>query len=206
MQHDFILLDRSASMISQWAEALASVNAYVKRLADDNVDTGVTIAVFDRNGAEMDFKIVRDRITPQTMRPLTSADADPRGNTPLNQATYKLVELANKVHYDKVAIIIMTDGAENASDREFTVVGARKLLDDCRAKGWQVMFLGANFDNSGQASSYGNNIRQTVAAVSGNLGQTMSLMASKRGMYATGQSATMDWSDDEKTAAATKTK
>lgn len=41
MQHDFILLDRSGSMESLWVEALGSVNAYVTKLAEDKVDTGV---------------------------------------------------------------------------------------------------------------------------------------------------------------------
>lgn len=64
MQHDFVLLDRSGSMEGpMWTEALNSVNAYVKKLAEDNVDTGVTLALFDGNEP---FLIVRDRITPQT--------------------------------------------------------------------------------------------------------------------------------------------
>lgn len=59
MQHDFILLDRSGSMsdpAGNWAEALSAVNAYVKKLADDKVDTGVTLATFDTDAAgKFDF-------------------------------------------------------------------------------------------------------------------------------------------------------
>lgn len=203
MQHDFILLDRSSSMSSQWGEALASVNAYVKQLAADNVDTGVTIAVFDRHGNDMDFNVVRDRITPATMRPLSPHEVEPRGSTPLNEATYKLVELANKVHYDRVAIIIMTDGEENSSAIEFTVAGARALLDACRAKGWQVVFLGANFDNVKQAANYGSSIGSTVSASVGNFVGTMRSTASKRAGYGlTGQS--ISYTEIEQQAAKTK--
>lgn len=203
MQHDFILIDRSGSMAGQWVEALASVNAYVKKLAEDKVDTGVTIVAFDQDGATFCFSILRDRITPSTMMPITEKDAHPRGMTPLNQATYKLVELANAHHYDKVAIIIMTDGGENSSAPDFTLAGAKVLLETCRAKGWQVIFLGANFDNATQSAGYGNAARSTITASVGNFVGTMTSTASKRSAYGlTGEA--MTYTDEEKAKAAQK--
>lgn len=195
MQHDFILLDRSGSMQTLWVEALGSVNAYVKKLADDKIDTGVTLAVFDgENG--LDFQVIRDRIIPSTWNPVSDADASPRGLTPLNDATGKIVALANAGNYDKVAIIIMTDGAENAS-RELNVAQAKKLLDDCRAKNWQVIFLGANFDNAAQATAYGNSAFATTQVSKGNLRAAAATMASSRASYsATG--AAMGFTDEEK--------
>jgi von Willebrand factor type A domain-containing protein len=194
MQHDFILLDRSGSMASLWTEALGSINGYVKKLAEDKVDTGVTLAVFDSN---LDFEIVRDRIIPSTWRPVSNADATPRGGTPLNDAVGKIVALANAGNYDRVAIIIMTDGHENAS-KELSVADAKRLLDDCRAKGWQVIFLGANFDNAAQAASYNNASGATVQASAGNLRASTVSLAQKRGFYgATGQSIVFD--ETEKT-------
>lgn len=199
MQHDFILLDRSGSMGSLWTEALSSVNAYVKKLAEDKVDTGVTLATFDdHNGLQ--FDVIRDRITPPTWAPVTNADAEPRGMTPLNDATGKIVALAEAGNYYKVAIIIMTDGMENAS-RELTVAQAKALLEKCRAKNWQVIFLGANFDNAQQAMAYGNMRGQTISSTAANLGQTMAATASMRANYgATGQS--MNFTDEDKKKAA----
>ena len=156
MQHDFILLDRSSSMAGRWSEALGSVNAYVKQLADDKVDTGVTLVAFDQHLGACSFDVLRDRITPSTWKPVGNADAQPRGGTPLNDATGRLIALANAgvpgsgQQYDKVAIIIMTDGEENSS-KEFTLTQIKALLDQCRAKNWQVIFLGADFDNARQA-------------------------------------------------------
>src|SRR5215831_2438641 len=130
MQHDFILLDRSGSMQSLWIEALNSVNGYVKKLASDHVDTGVTLATFDKDGEEFKFEVIRDRIIPSTWRPVADQDATPRGMTPLNDAIGRIVALAkagiNGVQYDKVAIIIMTDGLENAS-REYSHAAAKAL-------------------------------------------------------------------------------
>ena len=200
MQHDFILLDRSGSMQSKWVEAMGAVNAYVARLAADRVDTGVTLAVFDaedvHNETRMKFEIIRDRITPPTWREVSSVDAKPRGWTPLSDAIGKIVDLAERGNYDKVAIIIMTDGEENAS-RELSVDDAKRLLDKCRARNWQVIFLGASFDNVRQSATLGGATRQTVSANAGSYSVTTELLASKRGIYgATGQA--IDISDAEK--------
>jgi len=200
MQHDFILLDRSGSMASQWDEMLGAINAYVKDLAAKKVDTGVTLATFD-GGNGLQFEIIRDRITPETWRPVSNKDAEPRGMTPLNDATAKIVDLAEYGKYDKLALIIATDGAENDS-RELPgpqgTATVKKMLDGCRAKGWQVIFLGANFDNAAQAASYGTLGGQTVNSSTRNLRATMGKMSAKRADYAVGASATMDWSPEEK--------
>jgi hypothetical protein len=202
MQHDFILLDRSGSMDGMWVEALSSVNNYVKTLAADRVDTGVTLAVFDGENGKLDFRVIRDRITPPTWKPVDADDATPRGMTPLSDAVGQIVALAQRgapdgTQYDKVAIIIMTDGAENAS-RELSVAQARKLLDECRVRGWQVVFLGANFDNAAQATSYGTAIRQTVQSAPGKMGSAMAAMAQTRSSWGAGQSVSMDFSDELK--------
>ncbi len=170
MQHDFILLDRSESMGRRglWAEALASVNVYVAKLAEEQVDTGVTLVTFDRYQGELTFDVIRDRITPPTWRPVSILDADPRGSTPLNDAAFRLVHLADGGGYDKVAVIIMTDGEENTSREHPNPRGqqeVRALLDERRAKGWQVIFLGADFDNRAQAAGYGAVAESTLDAI-----------------------------------------
>jgi len=182
-------------MASQWDEALGAINTYVKDLADKKVDTGVTLATFDGvNGLR--FEIIRDRITPETWQPVSNKDAEPRGMTPLNDATAKIVQLAEAGKYDKLALIIMTDGAENDS-KELSVPQAKALLDNCRAKDWQVIFLGANFDNAMQATSYGSAGGQSVNSSTRNLSATMGKMSQKRADYAA-TGATMDWSSQEK--------
>lgn len=218
MQHDFILLDRSGSMAgTMWTEALNGINAYVQKLAADNIDTGVTLVVFD---GDEPFKVIRDRITPKTWKTVTNEDAMPRGMTPLNDGAMKLLDLAEQGFpgggpYEKCAIVIVTDGAENAS-QEFSINsgGVEKVknrLDKCRAKGWVVQFLGANFDNQAQAMSYGTTRGSTISASAANFGSTMSSLASKRGAYSTLDLATsgaaaatrsMDWTEEEKTKAA----
>jgi hypothetical protein len=195
MQHDFILLDRSGSMSTLWTEALNSINAYVKKLAEDKVDTGVTLAMFDGNNG-LQFDIIRDRIIPSTWSPVSEMETQPRGMTPLNDATGKIVALAKAGNYDKVAIIIMTDGQENNS-KELSVIQVKALLDECRAKNWQVIFLGANFDNASQATSYGAMAHNTVQSSVRNLGATMEKTANLRATYGA-SGAAMNYSDKDK--------
>lgn len=203
MQHDFILLDRSGSMQSRWVEALGSINSYVKKLADEKVDTGVTLATFDFDCGALSFNITRDRITPPTWRAVSDKDCTPRGGTPLNDAILKLAGLAMAGNYDKVAIIIMTDGEENSSREDRTGAVARKMLDECRAKGWQVIFLGVDFDNARQARSANNDVNATLAASAGTYAGHTHAIASKRSVYgATGQS--MIFTEAEKAELANK--
>lgn len=198
MNHDFILLDRSGSMSNLWTEAQGSINAYVKKLADDKVDTGVTLAAFDLGpNGKMAFAVWRDRIIPSTWHPVNDIDGVPRGSTPLNDAIGRIVNLAEAGNYDKVAIVIMTDGLENSS-REMSRDQAQAALERCRKKGWAIVFLGANFDNIQQAAGYGIAKGMTVNSSRGNLRATMDSLASKRADYGiTGQAATMGWSDEE---------
>jgi hypothetical protein len=207
MQHDFILLDRSGSMGTggKWAETIGAINGYVQTLAEKNVDTGVTLICFDRQDqtsiTDMSFDIVRDRIIPKTWAPVSPDEVVPRAYTPLNDATARLINRAAAGGYDKLALIIVTDGYENAS-REFQghagTLRIRSMLDECRAKGWQIIFLGANFDNAVQAQSYGAATGQAVTASTGMLHRTFTSMAGKRADYATGAAANMSYTDEEK--------
>lgn len=200
MQHDFILLDRSGSMAnnSLWTEALAAVNLYVKKLADDKIDTGVTLAVFDKNGAAFAFEVIRDRIVPATWNLVTDRDATPRGTTPLNDAICRVVALAEAGTYDKVAVVIMTDGLENASEEDPRGAAAKAGLDRIRARGWQVVFLGANFDNAKQAAYYGTKSHQTVQSSARNMRSTAASLGATRSAYSSGASASMSFSQEDK--------
>lgn len=207
IQGDFIVLDCSGSMVGLFDEALGGINSYVKKLAEDKVDTAVTLVAFDSNEP---FKIVRNRVKPSEWTPVTHKDCTPRGLTPLNDATMETFSLIdagqNSKKYDRVSLVIATDGYENCS-REFSILngGTQKVKDrikKAQEAGWAVTFLGANFDNVAQAASYGGAIGQTVSTTAANFGSTMAMMATKRGLYASsGEAATMSWSADEQASA-----
>ncbi len=177
----YILLDRSGSMSNRWVEALSTINAYVKGLADAKHDGVVTIAAFDSfanpridttsgmgwsEGWKFHFDTLRLATRPQDWKPLSSEDAKPRGQTPLYDAIGRICSLADADANPKGVILIMTDGAENAS-REMTRMGATNALDRQRGRGWDVVHLGIDFrEVAEQASSLGTQFGK-MANVSG---------------------------------------
>lgn len=185
-QHDYILLDRSGSMAGRWSDALGGVNAYVHGLAK-NAETKnipVSVAVFDT--AEP-FVVLRKDVRAADWRDISDSEASPRGGTPLYDAVGRLVTVADADAPEKSAVVIMTDGLENAS-REHTRESIKALLDRCRARGWQVIFLGADFDNAAQGAELGNSHNQTVSMDSLAIPTGMAATASMRASYsATGQ-------------------
>ncbi|MEY2653739.1 MAG: hypothetical protein RLZZ524_767, partial [Pseudomonadota bacterium] len=122
----YILLDRSGSMGTRWVEALSTINAYVKGLADAKHDGVVTCAVFDsytmvpaeplpgtmRFGSttRFQFDTLRLATRPQDWRPITSEDASPRGYPPLFDAIGRICSLADADANPKGVILLMTDG------------------------------------------------------------------------------------------------
>jgi len=184
--HAYVLLDRSGSMQSLWVEALSSVNAYAKELANkkdgDAVDSHVTLAVFDSQES-LQFDLLRKKVPALHWENVTDAEASPRGMTPLLDALGRIIALAETDNPDKAVIVVMTDGQENAS-REVTREGARAAIDRVQKKGWEVVFLGANFDNIGDASSVGVGGGQQVAMSMGTMDAMMMRVAKKSRAYA----------------------
>lgn len=182
----YILLDRSGSMQSLWEEALSSVNAYAKELANKkdgpSVDSHVTLAVFD-DQAGLQFDVLRRKQPALHWDVVTDKDATPRGMTPLLDALVRIIALAEADQPDKAVIVVMTDGQENAS-KEVTRDGVKAALDRVKAKGWEVIFLGANFDNIADASSVGIHAGQQMAMSAGTMRESMSRLAKKSRSYA----------------------
>lgn len=201
--HSYILLDRTGSMQPIWNEALSSVNAYADGLnaldGGPSVDASLTVATFDSQDG-LQFDIVRKTIDPQNWRKLTDDDATPRGMTPLYDAIGRIVALAETDKPEKAVIVIMTDGEENSS-REVTKDGARAALDRVRAKGWEVVFLGAEFSNFSDAVGVGQTSSRNMAVDKDQLSDSMNRLARKSREYAAGAAPSIEWNEDDRAAA-----
>ena len=182
----YILLDRSGSMQSLWVEALSSVNAFAKELANKSggpaVDSHITLAVFDSQDG-LKFDTLRRKQPALHWENVTDREASPRGMTPLLDAMVRIIALAEGDNPDKAVIVVMTDGQENAS-QEVTRDGVKAALDRVKAKGWETVFLGANFDNISDASSVGVQGGQQMAMSVGTMNESMSRLARKSRVYA----------------------
>lgn len=185
--HAYILLDRTGSMSAIWEEALASVNAYAEALfkpeggAPAGADDRVTLAVFDHH-AGLQFDVLRKAVAGENWKPVTSSEASPRGMTPLFDAIARTVALAEADNPERAIVVVMTDGAENAS-QEVTRDGVKAALDRAKGRGWEVVFLGAEFAKFSDAEGVGVGAGQTMAMSKEGLTRSMRSLASKSRNY-----------------------
>jgi hypothetical protein len=204
----YILLDRTGSMSDIWDEALASVNAYADSFAADapgaeiagaDIDTAVTLAVFDHHDG-MKFDVLRDKVDPAKWNKVTNDEASPRGMTPLYDAIGRIVSRAEADAPEKAVIVIMTDGLENSS-RELTNQGAKAALDRARAKGWEVVFLGAEFASFSDAESVGMSSSKTMAVGQGRMQESMDNLAQKARAYGKGAAPAVEFTPEDRAQA-----
>ncbi|HEY7799448.1 MAG TPA: vWA domain-containing protein [Hyphomonadaceae bacterium] len=201
--HSYILLDRTGSMEPIWSEALSSVNAYADGLATldggPRVDADITLAVFDAQDG-FQFDVLRDDIDAERWKKVTSDEVNPRGMTPLYDAIGRIVSLAEKDRPEKAVIVIMTDGEENSS-QEMTKATAKAALDRVRKKGWEVVFLGAEFSNFDDAEGVGQSTSRNMAVDKDQLSDSMRRLSQKSKDYASGAAPTVEWNAEDRAAA-----
>jgi hypothetical protein len=200
--HSYVLLDRTGSMGGIWDEALGSVNAYVDALSKPEgglaPDPGekVTLAVFDHHSG-LQFDVIRKGVLLADWKTVTNEDATPRGMTPLFDALARTVALAEADNPDRAVIVVMTDGEENSS-QEVTKDGAKAALDRARARGWEVVFLGADFAKFADAGAVGVAGSKSMAMAPGMFEGSMRKLASKNRAYYARQSASVDFNEEDR--------
>ncbi len=203
--HSYILLDRTGSMSGIWDEALTSVNAYAADIGkleegeQDDLDTSVTLAVFDAQDG-LKYDVLRKSVTPGNWETVTSDEVSPRGMTPLFDAIGRIISTAEKDAPEKAVIVIMTDGLENSS-REMTKEGARAALDRVEAKGWEVVFLGAEFAKFDDADAVGVSRQKSMAMSAGSMQESMSRLAKKSRDYGKGESEEIIFDSEDRAVA-----
>ena len=160
----FVLLDSSSSMAGRkWEEAIGSINDYVHTLSKEVKDANITVATFGEMGQKSfsrvnetanDIALVRDSVKITSFKDLNETELRAYGNTPLYDATARMLNLADKRNSSKTIVLIMTDGEENASII-YNLTSIRDRIATCQTRGWEVIFLGALFDVENTAKSYG---------------------------------------------------
>ncbi|MEO0607995.1 MAG: vWA domain-containing protein [Pseudomonadota bacterium] len=201
----YILLDRTGSMSDIWDEALGSVNAYAEAVGKvedgeaDDLETTVTLAAFDYQEG-FQFDVLRKDVTPDAWATVTNDDVSPRGMTPLFDAINRTITLAEADNPEKAVIVIMTDGHENSS-REVTRAGAKAALDRAEARGWEVVFLGAEFASFGDADAVGVDRSKQMAVSSGSLAITQERLAKKARDYGKGDAAEIEFDAEDRAIA-----
>jgi Mg-chelatase subunit ChlD len=197
----YILLDRSGSMQARWGETIAALNSYVDGLAKEKSTEKTKVSVFTFDGTDsLDFNILRDGVRATDWKNIELHEDSPRGMTPLLDAIGRMKGEIDKKSPKKASVVIMTDGGENGS-REVKKESAKAMLDEMRdKKGYDVVFIGADFDAFGEAGGLGNAMAHTLNTSAGSYAGAMKGLAAKTVFYAdTG--TVRAFSDEERTQA-----
>lgn len=186
-QLDYILMDGSGSMMDKWWPMLGALDNFMEVLIAQNIHSHGTVSVFDDDDLAM---IQRDGII-RDWKPFTK---DPIGaywgGTPLYHAINHNVRLIKEMIEEggqqcdqvKVSLVIVTDGQNTEGGT--TADQARAILDWCRACGWQVTFLGCEFNNYSQARLLGANDSNAIGVTTANLAEAGKLLGRKRAHHA----------------------
>lgn len=191
-QRDYILLDSSASMSSKWWDMLEALDTYVAGLKTANVNSELTLATFSGEHPEY---IQRDESLGDWHPLMKINPIFHPGSTPLYDAIALMARRMRDLDPAKAAITIVTDGEENSSTFT-TLEQAKAFLDWCRHKGWQVTFIGCDFDNSRQSGLLGGNAQSAIGVAKAHLAEAAAALAKKRADYGL-FGKPMHWTDDE---------
>jgi uncharacterized protein YegL len=158
----FVALDRSGSMQGEpWTNAIESLNEYIKGLQNEKIEGDVTVVAFDTidYGSGRDIRLVplaENKSIPY-FESLNPSILNPSGMTPLYDAAANVMDRALARNAERTVIVILTDGHENAS-REYTQAKIKSKVEAITEKGWEVLFLGANFDVTTYTQNAGLNM------------------------------------------------
>lgn len=197
-----IILDRSGSMSAVAGDTIGGFNRFLNDQKKGAGTATITLHQFD-NQFETPIKAQDIQSAPE----LTTATFVPRGNTALLDAIGRAIvdtgarmSAAGDQCAEKVVVVIITDGQENAS-HEYNHAKVHEMIEHQRSKyQWEFVFLGANQDAikaatnlgvaGGNAMTYAHNAKGTTAAFD-------STSANLRSMRA-GVTASMKYSEEDR--------
>ena len=191
----FLLLDRSGSMRTMWDETIGSINGYVSKL---NKTDKVHLAVFD----SVSHDVIRD-VKVKNWVDVTNQEVFPRGGTPLYDSCGKIMTVAEEAKSKKTVLVVLTDGYENSS-KEYTQDSIKAKVKSFETRGWEVVFLGANFDSVESVSgSVGVASGKTMNISAGNMMRGLETLSVYTNLYsATG--VAMNFTNEDKIKATIK--
>lgn len=140
------IVDRSGSMTRIRSDAEGGLNAFIAEQKAQPGEANLTIVEFDDT---INHVCKRVNLTEATEYSLV-----PRGMTAMYDAIQYAIGSYDGPDDANVAVVIVTDGDENAS-RECTQKHVFDLITEKRAAGWDFIFLAANQDAMSAGGSIG---------------------------------------------------
>lgn len=148
------ILDRSGSMENIADDQIGGFNRFVQEQKNVPGAARMTMILFDHEY----LPLYAGKVLPE-VEPLSRKTYIPRGSTALFDAIGRTLNeqgarIDKEGWAEKVIVIIVTDGLENAS-KEFTSGRIKEMVKEREAKGWSFIYTGANQDAFLVASAFG---------------------------------------------------
>jgi uncharacterized protein YegL len=176
-----VVLDRSGSMQGSEHAAVGALNHYFASLRDDaTCDAFVTLLMFDSLSIDTVFSAV-----PCAHAHFGIEQFQPRGTTPLLDAVGAGVNVLDRLVADQelAALVVVTDGHENAS-RHYTFQKINELLTHRqKEKKWLVLFLGADIDAWAQGHALGMHAGRSMSIDRARMADAMDVVGAATRRY-----------------------
>ena len=153
-----VIVDESGSMEPLAKETISSFNKFLSEQLALPGEATMTVVLFSNKHRSLcvntSIKEVKP-LCPRTYKPGGyTALLDAVGST-IDAIGAKLAALPEADRPDKVIIVVLTDGEENASTEYKLAQIQAKVKEQQEKYNWQFIFMGANVDAFAVAGSYG---------------------------------------------------
>ncbi len=176
------ILDKSGSMYNLATDTIGGYNSLLEKQRKVEGECTITTVLFSDQ-----YALLHDRIDIRAIRPITDKEYSTGGMTALYDAVGRTlskienaqVHTAEDYRAEKVMVVIITDGYENAS-REYDAAQVKSLIERQKEKGWEFIFLGANIDSVSTAANIGISADRAVDYVPDKQGTELNYDAMSR--------------------------
>ena len=188
------ILDRSGSMAGKERDVIGGFNSLIEKERNRSGKCYIKTVLFDNR-----INTIYDCEDIRRVRPMTEKEYYVGGSTSLLDAVGKTInELKPSiVNYDKILVVIMTDGYENSSV-EYNYKQVKNLINDTKRCGVEYLFLGADIDACKSADEIGISRDRSVSYVGDKKGTEISYstLAKTIATFREGEGIRDDWSKD----------
>ena len=159
------ILDRSGSMSGLESDTIGGFNSMIDKQKKEAGEAVVSTVLFDDVQ-----EILHDRVKLADVKTMTEKEYFTRGRTALLDAVGGAIHHIATIHKyaspqdvpENTIFVIITDGYENAS-RKYSYEKVKSMIEHEQEKyGWEFLFIGANIDAIGAASSIGIRANRAV--------------------------------------------
>lgn len=198
-----VVVDRSGSMFSMDVPAAEGFNKFIQDQKKEDGICHATITRFDDV-----VEILKHGVKLSDIELADHKMFEPRGTTALFDAIGMTITAVEKkvaeLKPDRIMIMILTDGAENASS-DYSHSTVMKMIERLKAKDWQFIFVGANQDAIQTGAQMGFESANCLTFSTQRSSETWSALSTNLTRYRTCPAKCSGFSAQERTATITTT-